>query len=125
MLKYDGQVKWLALRVNKTSKTWCYVGRINGGSASRHRIGEYPTMTLAQARVKALEWRALIAQGQDPTRAPRVALPFASVCEQYFDDMRRRGLRQAHEVEREVPLGWTGWGLFYGYSGFCRRDFYG
>jgi integrase len=104
----DGNVRGLALRVNKASKTFVFVGRINGGKATRHKLGCYPEMSLADARAKALEWRVAIAQGRDPSRetsgnAARAALPrFAYVCELYFADMKRRGLRRAHEVEREI-----------------------
>jgi integrase len=93
----------LALRVNKASKSFVFVGRINGGKATRHTIGRYPEMSLADARLKALEWRAAIAQGNNPTGGKCTdSVHFADVCELYFADMRRRQLRRAHEVEREI-----------------------
>jgi Arm DNA-binding domain len=104
----DSEVRGLALRVNKTSKTWVYAGRINGRS-TRRTLGEYPVMTLAQARAKALEWRAMLARGEDPTRNrdPDLSLKsatcckFGDVCEQYFADMKRR-LAEARETLRRT-----------------------
>jgi integrase len=96
----------LAIRVNRTSKTWVYVGRL-GRHASRHKLGSFPEMTLAQARQEALRWRLMLAQGKSPVvereRARRQRqVSFSGICDDFFADNRRRGLRRAHETEREI-----------------------
>src|SRR5262245_48103028 len=60
----DTEVRGLALRVNRTSKSWIMVGKFGGRQTTRCKIGEYPVMSLAQARAEALRWRAAIAQGR-------------------------------------------------------------
>jgi len=40
---------------------------VGSSNATRRKVGEYPTMTLAQARTEALLWRAAITEGKDPT----------------------------------------------------------
>src|SRR5215472_9112515 len=111
----DTQVKWLALRVNRTSKVWVYRGRINGGRGTRHRLGEYPAMGLAEARAEALRWRAEIAAGRDPAKPKPTVHRFSDVCEAFFASQARRKLRQGHIVEYDVrrlllPL-WGTWGI--------------
>ena len=96
----DAQIRWLALRVSRASKSWVYLGRI--GRATRTKIGEYPTMSLAAARVEALRWRQLVVQGMNPRR-PRAAVhSFVDVANDYIASMGRRHLRQSYTVEYEI-----------------------
>jgi integrase len=95
----DTQVRWLALRVNKSSKSWIYRGRI--GRATRTKIGEYPTLSLTDARAEALRWRAAIVAGHNPLR-PRRVHSFDALCDEFFASQVRRKLRQGPQVERVV-----------------------
>jgi integrase len=113
----DDDVRGLALRVNRTSKTFVLIARFPGSRhPTRRRLGEYPTMSLAQARDAARTWRAALAQGKDPhveaQRARRARdHTFADVCDDFFADIKRRGLRRAREVEREMTRELVGrWG---------------
>jgi integrase len=101
----------LALRVNRTSKTWVLIGRFGSRNATRRKLGEYPAMSLREARAEAMRWRALLAQGKDPA-VPRVkrVTRFGDIAEAFIADAKRRGLRQIHkdanELTRELRSWW-------------------
>jgi hypothetical protein len=101
------------VRVNdQGTVTFALVARFPGSSnPTRRTIGEYGSMTLEEAREEAREWRRLLRQGKDlqvererkeQAEARRQANTFASVAEDYFVELKRRGLRQAGEIEREI-----------------------
>ena len=80
-------------------------------SLNRLSLGQYPSMSLSRAREQAREWRDLLNAGKDPrveaqrTREAelrRQAATFASVCEDFFADIKRRKQRRAPEVERDI-----------------------
>jgi integrase len=109
----DKDVSGLLVRVNdQGTVTFALVARFPGSSnPTRRTIGEYGSMTLEEAREEAREWRRLLRQGKDPqvererkeqAEARRQANTFASVAEDYFVELKRRGLRQAGEIEREI-----------------------
>jgi intergrase/recombinase len=58
----------LGLRVTATGhKSFFYLGRFPGSDHPKRRlIGDYPTTTLAEARVRARSWDTLLAKGIDP-----------------------------------------------------------
>ena len=65
-------------------------------------------MSLEQARDEARQWRQQLKEGRDPrveqerrrqAELRRQACTFASVCEEYFADIKRRNLRCASEVK--------------------------
>jgi hypothetical protein len=64
----DPDVKGLALRVTpKGSKSWAYsYRRRSDGRKRRLTLGEFPAVSLHQARAKASGHRAAIAEGADP-----------------------------------------------------------
>lgn len=48
-------------------KTWFFRARFGGAKhATRRELSEYPVMSLAEARAKALEWRGMVKAGKDP-----------------------------------------------------------
>lgn len=62
---FDGQ--GLILKVAQTSKTWQFeYTRPYTKKRNMLSIGSYPSVTLAQARAKRDEYRALLAQNIDP-----------------------------------------------------------
>ena len=106
----DKQVPGLRLRIGKRQRTWVLICRMHGGHASRHRLGHYPAMSVKEARAEALRIKAALAAGKDPSvRLLRSRQTFGAVCEDYFIDCRRRGLRRAGEVERDTRRDLARW----------------
>ena len=71
---YDEEQRGLAVRVGpkdskgKFRRTFVLVARFNGAHPTRRRIGEYPGVSLLEAREKAGDWRKLVKKGKDPQR---------------------------------------------------------
>jgi integrase len=106
----DKQVPGLRLRIGKRRSTWVLICRMHGGHASRYRLGHYPAMSVKEARAEALRVKAALAAGKDPAvRASRGAQTFGAVCEDYFIDCQRRGLRRAREAERDTRRDLARW----------------
>ena len=108
----DVDTPGLCVRVCATGpKTFCLLARFPGSPfLKRRRLGEYPSLSLADARDKARDWKRLLGQGQDPTREEekrrraelRKQSHLFEAAEEYFADIKRRGLRRAREVESEM-----------------------
>src|SRR5215475_6672057 len=81
---FDAKASGLALRVGR-KKSWTFHFNRNGKRA-RLTFGQYPTMSLAAARGRALEIKADLAEGREPTRA--TAGTFQAIAEDY---LRRDG----------------------------------
>jgi hypothetical protein len=62
---FDAQVSGLALRVSETHKGWTLHYTL-GGKRRRLTFGAYPSISLAAARTRADEAKAVIAEGRDP-----------------------------------------------------------
>ena len=70
----DAGCPGLALRAsNKSAKVWLLRYRGHDGRHARHRLGEYPALTLKAARLEAGRLRELIANGGDPLHERRQA----------------------------------------------------
>ena len=113
----DGDVRGLGVRVGKTAKTFILLGRFPG-HLTRRRLGDYGVMTLAEARDKARDWRKLLSEGKDPSieeeKRRQAELrkhenKFGQVAETYFEDLERRKLRRAGEVERDMRREFARW----------------
>ena len=99
----------LRLRIGARRSTWVLICKI-GRHPSRHTLGHFPAMTRAEARAEALRMKAALASGADPAvRALRNAQAFGDVCEDYFRDIKRRGLRSARETERDTRRDLRAW----------------
>jgi integrase len=109
----DIETRGLGVRVNDKGRTiFILVTRYPGKKTSARRtLGEYDTMSLAEAREKARNWRKLMGNGIDPRvdierrkneEARRQENSFASVAEDYFSHIKRQKLRRAREVESEM-----------------------
>lgn len=85
--KTDGGGLYLELRPPAT-KTFRLAFRLNKKQRI-YTIGQYPTVTLAQARKKALEAKELIKQGIDPVehdkRVEVSSITFSSMAEEYLN----------------------------------------
>jgi hypothetical protein len=101
----DGEVRGLGVRVSdKGQRTFVLIARYPGSdNPTRRALGEYPTLSLADARDKARHWRELIRRGIDPkveeegarlAEIRKNAVTFGAVAE---DFLRRhvKGHRQA------------------------------
>lgn len=76
-------------------KTWRLAFRIKVNDVAKQRlytIGKYPDITLAEARKKALEAKALIKQGIDPVKAnkKRQSSTFQPVAQQYLATLSKQ-----------------------------------
>lgn len=89
---YDAQVSGLLIRVQPTgAKTFCWL-RKGDGQIRFKRIGEFPAMSIEQARGKASEHNATLARwaaddfaGPNPFEKPRAALTLKAVLEDYIE----------------------------------------
>lgn len=114
----DDLVSGLALRVtDKGKKTFVLVARFPGSpNPTRRAIGEYPSMSLREAREEARNWLLLLKKGLDPREeAERVRTEnlrkrentFAAVVEDYLKDIptrkrNRHAEQDAREIRREL-----------------------
>lgn len=110
-------------------RTFVMVARFGAKNASRRRLGEYPGMSLSEAREKAQDWRKLVGKGLDPareemrTRRKRqtdAANTFGAVAERYISEhlgetvqtdgtttyAKRRGRDDAREIRRLLVKPW-------------------
>lgn len=70
---HDAKVRGLTVCVTEADAKTFYLYRWAQGKPQQLRLGRYPDMSIEQARRKAEEVNAAIAQGVDPGHAPRVA----------------------------------------------------
>src|SRR6516165_9324198 len=77
---------------------------------SRRRLGQYPTMSLKDARAKARRWRAMVEEGIDPkaelkkrleAEAAKKASTVAVVAEDYIK-LAVRQLRSSYQIEADL-----------------------
>lgn len=69
---FDRKAVGLALRVGRRKKTWCFTYR-NSGPTRWLKLGEYPALSLADARQRVNEERAQLGNGVDPIEERRKA----------------------------------------------------
>jgi hypothetical protein len=116
----DVVARSMGVRVtDKGQKTFILKTRFPGGThMTRRALGEYPAMSLEDARAKAGEWRNLIKRGQDPgiveARERSAALKqlqttFGAVAEAFISDklkFERRGREAERQLRREFMPRW-------------------
>ncbi|MEP1353248.1 MAG: tyrosine-type recombinase/integrase [Tateyamaria sp.] len=79
----DGDGLWLrVLKSGRRSWTFQYA---QGAKRRKMAIGEYPAMSLSDARTEALRLRSMVAQGKDPRAASDAAPILADAVEEYMD----------------------------------------
>ena len=88
---WDENCRGLCLIVRASGKAaWTYRYRPHGGGARRRvRLGEYPSVGLAEARKRADKKRGKVADGADPqgeTRAKRNAPTLSLLIDRYLDE---------------------------------------
>jgi integrase len=112
----DSEVRGFGIRVNdKGERSFIYYSRFPGSASPQRRaLGEYPAMSLADARAKAAAWRDLIRAGIDPKikedeerqdrereAAGKKDRRFETVLDRYIKARRRDGIRKVDEDERD------------------------
>jgi hypothetical protein len=73
----DGQNLYLKISADGLSKSWVFMFDI-AGRQREGGLGSIATVSLAQAREKAAEWRSLLTRGADPLEAKKAATEAAA-----------------------------------------------
>lgn len=93
VLLKDSDRKGLRLRITKAgSKNWQFETRLRNGKLFTRALGEWPTISIAEARTAASDLRRLTEQGQDPReleRQEREAAQAAKEAAQAAEDARK------------------------------------
>ncbi len=100
--KSYGDINGLSLRVTSTNhKSWSIQYRVNGRKM-RLTLGNYPTLSLKDARQLTTEKLNSIYKGQDPQHEKNEAKVnnFAYFVELYMEKHVRINLKSRYEVER-------------------------
>jgi integrase len=100
---YDDEVRGLHLRVTPAgAKTFGVFRRVRGASnPARVTIGRWPTVSVKQARAKAQQLLAAIAQAENPAearRALREELTLGELFERYIADREASGKRSTVDI---------------------------
>jgi integrase len=108
-----GSIAGLGIRVDEQGqRVFVLIKRFPGSSnPARRRLGNYPAMSLVEARAKAAEWLKLIERGIDPriederkrlAEQRRVAETFSAASEKFFASRHLKAQRAGHVVERII-----------------------
>jgi integrase len=114
----DADVRGFGVRVSdKGKRTFILVGRYPGagkGHPTRRAIGEYPSLSLEDARKKARLWRQIIKDGRDPALVEKEEAEqrrlgdlkkqkntFGSVADDFIK-LRVKGQRTAADTQRTI-----------------------
>lgn len=84
----DGTIPGLHAKVSATGRRFFLYYRTKGGTERRPKLGEYPVMTVAQARLVARELLLEVAKGNDP-QAQRSAARAAPTLKEVIDQYER------------------------------------
>jgi integrase len=103
---FDAVTKGLVLRVSAGGrKTWTFFFTSpRDGKRARVGLGSYPSMSLSDARGRALEAARHVGDGNDPRRTMKAsaAMTVADLAQAYLADPGKRKLRTADEIERRL-----------------------
>ena len=116
----DAEARGLGVRVNdRGRKTFILIARYPGSqNPSRRTLGEYPDMTLGEARDEARRWRKMLHEGVDPRiekerrrleQVRRQENTVGFVCEAYFAHIKRQKHRRGWQVERDIRREFAAW----------------
>jgi len=115
---WDTQQTGLALKITPVGRRIWVMQAIWPGQAtqSRRTLGQYPAMSLDEARKKAAEWYALVKRGIDPADVERQrreaaekvrANTFGSFAEAFIEKRKnRRAEIDAREIRRVLVAAW-------------------
>ena len=108
----DSDLPGFGVRVSEVGqRSFVLIARYPGSpNPTRRALGEYPSMSLGEARERAKDWRILIRKGIDPkaeeARLRRLELrkqatTFASVADDFIE-RHVTGQRKAGDTERDI-----------------------
>lgn len=98
----DGSTTNLFILLRETSKTFIFRYEING-SGKKITIGKYPSISLAQARQKANEFKALLAKGIDPRDYTNEhELIFKDVAQKWLKEKAKQKLSSLKKTEARL-----------------------
>ena len=112
---WDASVPNFGLRIStpnerwpKGRKTWQVMYRVNGNK-KRHKLGNYPEMSLADARKEASDAISLARRGIDvkevrQEQQDQAAFTVAKLCEEYIEKYAKRQNRRWRDKEKQLKL---------------------
>lgn len=96
----DGSTTNLFILLRETSKTFIFRYKINGSKIKSITIGKYPSISLAQARQKANEFKALLAKGIDPRDYTNEhELTFEDIANKWLQDRAKQKLTNYKDIQ--------------------------
>ena len=109
----DDELKGFALRVTDTgAKSFIWEGRVKG-RVRRITLGQFPALTVLDARKAALETKTAIVRGEDPAQERaeiRAERTFGDLADAYLErhaKQRKRSWREDEAVfKNHIPSGW-------------------
>lgn len=96
----DGSTTNLFILLRETSKTFIFRYKIDGSKIKSITIGKYPSISLAQARQKANEFKALLAKGIDPRDYTNEhELTFQDIAQKWLQDKAKQKLTNYKDTQ--------------------------
>lgn len=96
----DGSIKNLYVMLRETSKTFIFRYKIDGSKIKSITIGQYPSISLAEARQKANEFKTLLARGIDPRDYTNEhELTFKDVAQKWLKEKAKQKLSSLKKAE--------------------------
>jgi integrase len=108
----DDEVTGLEFRVRDGRRAFYFYYRVKGtGQRRRPKIGDFPAMTIQQARDIAREWIGEIARGGDPSgqrAALRASETVSDLCDRYIKEHahKRSARHDKGHVENTIKVEW-------------------
>lgn len=107
----DDEVIGLELRVRGGKKGWFLYYRNRAGQRRRPKVGDFPSLTIPQAREIARGWLVEVAQGKDPSadnQALRASETVAALADRYIaEHQSKRSLRHDEgRIRRIIKPKW-------------------
>ncbi len=109
---YDTRVSHLALRVTDTGTKTFLVYRWVDGKSLKRTIGQFPDLSIEQARTAAQKMNSSLAQGIDPLELKRVArkeLTLGELFDQYIEDYAKGRCQTWEEMVRNFDRNFHDW----------------
>lgn len=96
----DGSTTNLFILLRETSKTFIFRYKIDGSKIKSITIGKYPSISLAEARQRANEFKALLAKGIDPrSYTNEHELTFQDIANKWLQDKAKEKLTNYKDIQ--------------------------
>lgn len=109
---YDTRVSHLALRVTATGTKTFMVYRKKDGKVLKRTIGQFPDLSIEQARIAAQKINADLAQGVDPMDQKRLAkkeLTLGELFDKYIEDYAKGRCQTWEEMVKNFDRNFHDW----------------